>query len=138
MLFVVSGELQQIIQTHKRNKPFQSKVVSAINILKSKIGLPLALKIFSLSKTQFYDEWSIIHKNKCSHSFLSLCVKRYQRQVHQQEVEKIKRLLSSQKYLHWPIVSIAAQRLRNGNIVVSSYTWYKYARLLNIQHEAFH
>ena len=130
------GEIQQIIQVNKRNKLFQSKVVSAINILKSKIGLPLALKIFSLSKTQYY-EWSIIKENNCSHSFSSLCVKRYPRQLHEDEVARIKRLLSSPKYLHWPIVSIAAQGLRKGNVVVSLYTWYKYARLFNIHHEAF-
>ena len=45
-------------------------------------------------------------------------------------------MLLSPKFEHWPIVSIAAHALRNGNVVASLYSWYKYARILGLPHKS--
>ncbi|WP_121354825.1 DDE-type integrase/transposase/recombinase [Flavisolibacter nicotianae] len=44
----------------------------------------------------------------------------------------MKALLTSSKFQHWPIVSIAAYALRNGFLKASLFSWYKYARLLQL------
>ena len=56
-------DLQQILQSNKRDKGIQSKILLVINLLKPIIGLPLALKVFSIHRTQFY-VWSALEKNR--------------------------------------------------------------------------
>lgn len=46
-------------------------------------------------------------------------------------------MLTSPTYEHWPIVSIAAHALRKGSVVASLYSWYKYARLLNLSRQTY-
>jgi putative transposase len=45
-------------------------------------------------------------------------------------------MLTSPKYEPWPIISIAAQGLRNGEVMASLYSWYKYAKILNLSHKS--
>jgi putative transposase len=66
---------------------------------------------------------------------MSLCLKRYPRQLQRKEINKIKGMLTSPSYEHWPIVSIAALALRKGSVVASLYSWYKYARLFELSHK---
>jgi hypothetical protein len=96
----------------------------------------MALKTWFIHKNQFY-EWSVSSRHNCSRSYLSLCLRRYPRQLQIKEVNKIKSMLTSPSYEHWPIVSIAAHALRKGTVVASRYSWYKYARLLNISHTTY-
>jgi putative transposase len=46
-------------------------------------------------------------------------------------------MLTSPSYEHWPIVSIAAYALRKGSVAASLYSWYKYARLLDLSHHGY-
>jgi putative transposase len=47
----------------------------------------------------------------------------------------MQKALTAPRYLHWPIASVAAKGLRRGSLVASLYTWYKYARLLELTHK---
>lgn len=133
--FLLKTDLNDFSKTRKDKKEFQSKVVSAVNQLRPHIGLEMALKIFFLHRNQFY-EWAVASRHDCTGSFSSLCLRRYPRQLQRKEVEKIRCLLTSSDYEHWPIVSIAGHALRNKQIMASLYAWYKYARILNISHKA--
>jgi hypothetical protein len=81
-----------------------------------------------------YAVWADTVRRNCGSSHISLCVKKYPHQLHKSEVEKMRKMLLSSQWDHWPIVSIAALGLRNENIVASLFSWYKYARLLDITH----
>jgi hypothetical protein len=132
---LLKSDLNDFYKWRKNKKEFQSRLVSAINELRPHIGLELALKIFFLHRNQFY-EWAVASRHNCTASFTSLCLRRYPRQLQRKEVEKIRDMLTSPSYEHWPIVSIAGHALRNKQVMASLYAWYKYARILNLSHKA--
>lgn len=132
---LLRSELIDLVQNEKNDKLFQQKLVSAVNLLKPYLKQPLALKTLLIHKNQFY-EWAVASRHNCSHSYLSLCLRRYPRQLQIKEANRIKSMLTSSTHEHWPIVSIAAHALRTGKVVASRYSWYKYARLLDISHQA--
>lgn len=133
---LLRSELNDLVQKQKGNKLFQQKLVSAVSILRPHLKQSLALKLLSIHKNQFY-EWSVASRHNCSHSYLSLCLRRYPRQLQRKETNRIKDMLTSPTYEHWPIVSIAAHVLRKGHVVASLYSWYKYARLLNLSRQTY-
>ena len=133
--FLLKSDLSDFIKKEMSKKEFQSKVVLAVNELRRYIGLEAALKIFLLHRNQFY-EMAVASRHNCTASFSSLCLRRYPRQLQLKEAEKIKFMLTSPKYDHWPIVSIAAHALRSKQVMASLYSWYKYARMLNLSHKA--
>lgn len=132
---LLKTELEKFIKVEKKNKDFQNKLVLAVSQLRKHLSLELTLKLLFTHRNQFY-EWAVASRHNCSHSFNALCLRRYPRQLQRKEVDKLKSMLSSPKYENWPIVSIAAQGLRNKEIVASLYSWYKYARILNLPHES--
>lgn len=132
---LLKKDLERFIRSENKNKDFQNKLVLSINQLRQQMGLKLAIKVLFTHKNQFY-EWAVASQHKCSRSFNALCLKRYPRQLQHKEVEKMKHMLTSPKYEHWPIVSIAAQGLRNGDVVASLYSWYKYAKIFNLPHKS--
>lgn len=133
---LLKTDMKDFIQNQKNKKEFQSNMVRAVNLLRGKITLELALKMLFLHRNQFY-EWAVASRHHCTHSFAALCLKRYPRQLQRIEVDKIKGMLTSPKYEHWPIVSIAAHALRKGHVVASLYSWYKYARIFNLSHKSY-
>jgi hypothetical protein len=133
--FLLKSDLSDFIKTQKNKKEFQNKVVLAVNELRRYIGLEATLKIFFLHRNQFY-EMAVASRHSCTFSFSSQCLRRYPRQLQQKEVERIKFMLTSPKYEHWPIVSVAAHALRNKQVMAGLYSWYKYARILNLSHKA--
>jgi hypothetical protein len=133
---LLTSELAEVVRQQKGQKPFQQKLVSAANLLKPYLKQQLALKTLFIHKNQFY-EWTVASRHDCLHSYLSLCLRRYPRQLQGKEVSKIKGMLTAPGYEHWPIVSIAAHALRTGIVVASRYSWYKYARLLDISHQTY-
>lgn len=133
---LLGSELNSLVQERKGDKDFQNKLVVAVNILKPYISQRVAIKSLCIHKNQFY-EWSIASRHNCSHSYLSLCLRRYPRQLQRKEVDKIKDMITSASYEHWPIVSIAAYALRKKSVVASLYSWYKYGRLFNLSHQTY-
>lgn len=131
---LLKEELQPIIQKAKTDADLQKKVVHVIDSLRVGLGLRKTLKFLNITY-RLYREWSLIVRGFCTASHSFLCVKRYPHQLHKKEVERMKKALTAPRYIHWPIASIAATGLRRGSIVASVYSWYKYARLLEITHK---
>jgi putative transposase len=133
---LLRSELNDLVQKQKGDKLFQQKFVSVVNLLKPYLKQKLALKSLFIHKNQFY-EWSVASRRHCSHSYMSLCLRRYPRQFQRKEANRIKYMLTSPTYEHWPIISIAAHAIRKGSVVASLHSWYKYARLLDISHQTY-
>lgn len=131
---MLKPELNDFCKSRKNNKEFQATLVKVVNDLRPHIGLELALKMLFVHRNQFY-EWAVASRHNCTASFTSLCLKRYPRQLQRKEVEKIRDMLTSPNYEHWPIISIAGHALRNKQVMASRYAWYKYARILNLSHK---
>jgi transposase InsO family protein len=132
---MLKANFEDFIENQKNQKHFQAKLVSAVKSLRPHISLKVALKIFFVHRNQFY-EWAEASRRNCTHSVTSLCLRRYPRQLQRKEIEKIRSILISPKYKHWPIVSIAAHALRNGSVVASLYSWYKYAKMFGLTHNS--
>jgi putative transposase len=47
------------------------------------------------------------------------------------------RLLSNEKFLHWPIISVAHYGIRKSLVQAHPNTWYKYARIMKLQRKRF-
>jgi len=130
---LLGKQVAKCIQDNKSNRDLQKRVVLGVNFLRKSFGLTSSLNLLGINRAQYY-QWSAIAKHSCHDSFASLCIKRFPRQLTLKEVQKIKNQLTIEKYEHWPIVSIAADALRKGTVVASLFTWYKYAKLLNLSH----
>ncbi len=107
-----------------------------IELLKPLMGIRTALKLFGVGKTQ-YHEWIIVSRHHCKRSFQELCLKRYPHQLTREEIQKMEHLLTSPTYQHWPIVSLAGMALRQKKVMASLYSWYKYAKALQLEHLPF-
>jgi len=105
------------------------EIVNAINRIKDIIGFRRALKVFAISREQFY-YWK---KNVvCNNSPLDLCRKIYYNQLTTFEINTIKNYLSNPMFLHWPIISVYYQMLRDKAAFMGLSTFYKYAKLLGL------
>ena len=127
--------VEPVFRNAGRDKMMQQRVIKAIQILQTQIGMERALKIFRLSRTR-YQQWLLETRFNCHDSFLSICSKHHPHQLALKEVRKMKKMLLDPELDHWPIVSIAASALRTKDLTASLYSWYKYARLLGITKKA--
>lgn len=110
---LLGNHFAKYIQDEKSDRDLQKRVVLAVNSLRLSLGITPSLKLLGINRAQYY-QWSAIAKHRCHDSFASLCMKRFPRQLTLKEVQKIKTQLTTDKYEHWPIVSIAADALRKG------------------------
>lgn len=127
----LSPVLHPVIKKAGRDRLLQRKILDAIGAIQQYIGIDRTLKLLGLSRT-LYQQWVLEARFECFDSFTSLCVKRHPHQLGLNEVKKIKSMLSTPTLDHWPICSVAGFALRKKSIIASLYTWYKYARLMNI------
>jgi putative transposase len=126
-------ERQLLIEKGQKDKLLQNKLMAAVELLSEVFSLPFALRLLGVRASQ-YREWKIRSQLTCQSSERSLCLRRFPNQLCKEEVARIKSLLSSKHFQHWPVVSIAAYAQRKGFPVVSLYSWYKYARILQLRH----
>jgi putative transposase len=70
---------------------------------------------------------------KCNHAMTSVCNNAYPQQLTIREVHKMHRMLINEKFLHWPIVSVAYYAMRKSIVKAHPNTWYKYAKLMRIK-----
>jgi putative transposase len=125
----IIGEDKEYI---KKIKAHKHKVVDAISRAKSTIGIKRGIKLFGISRST-YKTWAMEVYFKCGQSLSKLCSNAYPQQLTAKEVHKMHRLLSDEKYLHWPIVSVAYYGMRNLIVKAHPNTWYKYARLMHLK-----
>ncbi len=113
-------------------KDHKERIVDAIQRCKKTIGMGKAIKVFGISRST-YRMWAMEAFFKCNHSVANLCNNAYPHQLTVNEVHKMHRLLTNEKYLHWPIISVAYYGLKKNLLKAHPNTWYKYARLLKVK-----
>ena len=128
----LSYALIPLIKNAAGNRELQGNILNAINHMRQHIGLERALKLLTISRTQ-YNQWLLESRFNCFDSFAALCTKRHPHQLEFKEIKRMKKMLLDPELDHWPIVSVAGVALRKKSIVASLYSWYKYARLFNIK-----
>lgn len=118
------------IREHKLN------VVDAINRAKESIGFKRVVKLFGIHINTFKN-WAVETNFKCEASLINLCCNAYPQQLGFNEVQKMNRILDNEKYFHWPIISVAYFAMKKSWLKAHPNTWYKYARLLNINRKRY-
>jgi putative transposase len=99
---------------------------------KKTIGVGKAIKLFGISRST-YRTWAMEAFFKCEQSVAKMCNNAYPQQLTVPEVHKMHKMLSSEKYLHWPIVSVAFYAMKKSLLKAHPNTWYKYAKLMQIK-----
>ena len=123
------GEGRALISKLKESK---SQIVRIIQASKETIGISRARKLFGISKSTFRT-WAMEEYFKCNHAMTSVCNNAYPQQLTIREVHKMHRMLINEKFLHWPIVSVAYYAMRKSIVKAHPNTWYKYAKLMRIK-----
>jgi hypothetical protein len=93
-----------------------------------------ALKIAGLSANTFHYRINKLTK-KCTDSPFALCLCSHPLQLSFKELHTMKRLLSDERFMCWPISSIAFFAIRNKLVAASISTWYKYASFLGLRNK---
>lgn len=128
----LSAIIKPLIKSAGKNHRQQGQVLRAIRLAAKHIGIERTLKLAGLTKAVYY-QWLTEARFDCFDSYASLCVKRHPQQLSQKEILGIKKLLYDPTYEHWPILSVAAMAMRKKNLVVSAFSWYKYAKAYRIE-----
>lgn len=123
--------LKPVLKKVGKDKTLRKKLLDAIEYMKEHLGTEKTIKLLGITKSQ-YRQWILEEQFSCFDSSTSLCVKRYPHQLATKEIKKIKKMLLDPELAHWPILSIAAFSLREGKIIASLYSWYKYAKLYGV------
>jgi hypothetical protein len=110
------------------NEIFINQLQKLFTILPQKT----VLKLTGISINSFYYRLHKL-KIKCSLSPVSLCLKRHPFQLAVKEVNIMKALFSDIRFSCWPVSSIAHYARRNGLLIASLSTWYKYSALLGFK-----
>lgn len=116
----------------KKLAEHKHRVVDAIHRCRKTISIKRAVKLFGIGRTT-YRMWAMETFFQCGHSVANLCNNVYPQQLTVKEVHKMHRMLSNEKYLHWPIISVAHYAIKRSVLQVHPNTWYKYARLMKIK-----
>ncbi len=77
--------------------------------------------------------WITSVRVRCSGSLINLCRKVHTSQLTTAETSCMKKLLTDDTMLHWPLLSVYYYALNNNLLFMSLSTWYKYAGLFNIR-----
>jgi putative transposase len=119
-------------QSHIRHKIFNAANTAVQNIRKSQevLGLNMTLKLLDLSQQQY---WQLKQKLRCSQSLFNLCFPKHPTQLLLKEVNNIKKYCEDTRYIHWPLVSIYHQIIRDGAAKFHISTFYKYVGLLQLK-----
>lgn len=132
----INATLKNIIGTGreyvKKLSGHKQGVVDTIQRCRNTISIKRAVKLFGIGRTT-YRMWAMETYFQCGHSVANLCNNIYPQQLTVKEVHKIHRLLSNEKYLHWPIISLAHYAVKKSMLHIHPNTWYKYARLMKIK-----
>ena len=115
-----------------RLKEHKSKIVRVIQNSKDTIGISKCIRLFGIAKSTFRT-WSMEEYFHCNHAITKLCNNAYPQQLTVKEIHKMHRMLVHEKFLHWPVVSLAYYAMRKSILKAHPNTWYKYAKLMKIK-----
>jgi putative transposase len=127
--------IQRFLQRHKthiRFKMFNAAAAAVTNIQKVQqvLGHGITLKLLQLTHQQY---WQLRQKVKCPRSLFNLCIPKHPLQLLRSEISVIKNYCTDCRYMHWPLVSVWHQIIRDGAAAFHISTFYKYAGLLQIK-----
>lgn len=108
------------------------RVVRIVEGAKDNLGIKKAIKVFGISVST-YRIWAMEVHFKCGQSITKLCSNAYPQQLTPKEVHKMHKMLSDENFFHWPIISVAYHGMKTGKLKAHPNTWYKYARLMEMQ-----
>ena len=90
--------------------------MDAIERGKQTIGIARGIKLFGISRSTF-QTWAMEKYFHCGQSLSTMCNNAHPQQLTVNEVHKMHRMLTSEDYLHWPIISVAyAEHTRHRSI----------------------
>lgn len=116
----------------KKLKQHKYRVVDAIERGKQTIGIAKGIKLFGISRSTF-QTWAMEKYFHCGQSLSKMCSNAHPQQLTVNEVHKMHRMLTSEEYLHWPIISVAYYCMKKTLLKAHPNTWYKYAKLMHIK-----
>ena len=120
----------------KRIREFKHQIVETIQRGKKTIRIKRGIKLFGISPST-YRIWAMESYFRCGQSLSKLCNSAYPQQLTAKEVHKMHRILSSQEFQHWPIISVAYHGMRESILKAHPNTWYKYTRLMRLNRRKF-
>ncbi len=126
--FILPIAIQTDGFTHQL-KAKKTMLIQLIENCKKTLGLKRATRLVGISAQQFY-AWK--SHRKCASSIFNSCYKRFPNQLPGQEVSLIKGYLLNPKFKGWSTISIYYQLIRDKAAFMSSATFYRYARRLNL------
>ena len=125
----ISKILNSSSHFHKILSRNKEKFVQAILKFNKKIKLKLVLRLCNVSTSVFY-HWKHQVLYKCQSSPIWLCRRIYSNQLTETEVNRMREMLTNQRFRYWPVNSIAYYALRNNIVNTSLATWYNYIKKL--------
>jgi transposase InsO family protein len=119
-----------------KNKAYHERLINEIQRLLVHLPKKTAFRLVGISSGTFHYR---LHKLKsvCVESPLALCFKRHPLQLTYREVKTMKDLFFDERFLYWPVSSIAYYARRMSLLNVSISTWYKYLLLLGLNKKRF-
>ena len=103
-------------------------VLSIYRVKDQGLSLQKILHTIALSPSTFYRWQTLLHPCELSGK---KCQKRSKHQLTEEELQNMKRYLTSKKYAHIPISSLCPLAQREGKLFCSVQTWYKYKNLFD-------
>ena len=110
-------------------KQNRNTVVDLIENLPDGFDKKIVCKFLKISSNS-YSTWKRLKTYACSASPIGLCFKKIPHQISKAEIEILKKFMTNQKYIHWPISSIWGQAFKESKISMAISTWYRYVRIL--------
>lgn len=119
-----------------QSKPNNEKLLDAIQILMTVMPKRTVLKIFKVSVSAYQYRLDKLRR-KCGLSPFQLCMRRHPGQLCVKEIEKMRTILKDERFVFWPLSSIAWWAKRQNEVMAALSTWYKYAPMLGWKRKKF-
>jgi transposase InsO family protein len=119
-----------------KSKKYNERLINEMQRLLVYIPKKMVFKLVGISSGTFHYRLHQL-KSACAESPLALCFKRHPQQLTWNEVKIMKELFWDERFLYWPVCSIAYYAARKGLLNVAISTWYKYLPLLGLHKKRF-
>ena len=113
---------------HVPTKSLRRKIIALIKEAAKTSKVSECLKLIGLSKST-YSNW-LTEFYQCE-NLSTNCKQRKPNQITHDELEIMRRLITSKRYSYMPIQSLCLLAQRNGKLFCSLDSWYKYKRIFN-------
>ena len=125
----VADIITPFLNKHKR---YKDKIINEVQRLCTVLPKRTALKLVGLSANAFHYRLSKLNR-LCHDSAFNLCLRRHPLQLSSKEINIMKCLIHDQRFVCWPISSIAWFAQRSNLLGVALGTWYKYLPIIGFK-----